>query len=76
GIGIKKEFQSRIFEMFKRLHAENEYDGTGIGLSIVKKGAEMHGGHAEVLSHLGEGSTFSVFLPITGPEAGAAHERH
>ncbi len=45
GIGISQKYSGQIFQMFKRLHTENEYDGTGIGLAICKKIVEHYNGH-------------------------------
>ena len=58
GIGIKPEFQERVFGLFKRLHSTKEYKGTGIGLAIVKKVVEQHGGEISLQSKEGEGTTF------------------
>jgi signal transduction histidine kinase len=68
GIGIPEAEAGQLFSRFVRAsNARNAgLPGTGLGLSIVKVLTEMHGGHVEVVSTLGEGSTFTVFLP--GPE--------
>jgi PAS domain S-box-containing protein len=58
GIGIKEEFQDNIFTIFQRLHTQDEYAGTGIGLSVSKKIIEKHGGEIWVKSEEGKGSTF------------------
>ena len=58
GIGISKEYSATIFQMFKRLHNENEYDGTGIGLAICKKIVEYYNGEIWFESEEGKGTTF------------------
>ena len=62
GIGIAAENQQQIFAIFRRLHTDREYDGTGIGLAIVQKAAQNMGGSVRVESAPGEGSTFFVKL--------------
>lgn len=62
GIGIAKDKQAEIFNIFKRLHARDEVEGSGIGLSICKKIAEQHLGSIQVKSKPGMGSTFSFTL--------------
>lgn len=63
GLGIEPEYHERIFRVFERLHTVQAYNGSGIGLSIVRKGLERMGGRVELESTPGEGSTFTVVLP-------------
>jgi PAS domain S-box-containing protein len=62
GIGIDPRHHADIFQIFGRVYSEKDYEGTGIGLSIVKKAAERMGGSVGVLSELGKGSRFWVTL--------------
>jgi PAS domain S-box-containing protein len=62
GIGIAKEYFGKIFEPFQRLHRDDEFKGTGIGLSNVKQVIERHGGRIWVESEPGSGSTFLFVL--------------
>jgi len=64
GIGFDQQYADRIFGVFQRLHARDEYEGTGIGLSICRKVIERHHGGLAVNSIPGEGSTFWLALPF------------
>lgn len=68
GIGFDQRYAEEIFGMFKRLHINGEFEGTGIGLALCKKIAEHHNGFISARSKLGEGSTFVVSLPVKGAE--------
>lgn len=73
GPGIPPEEQETVFEKFRQLDSSRtrEYEGTGLGLAITKELAQILGGHIELHSKPGAGSTFVVELPLQAPEAGA-----
>jgi light-regulated signal transduction histidine kinase (bacteriophytochrome) len=67
GIGMSTEQAQRIFEPFQRLHGEEDYPGTGIGLAVCERIVDQHGGRIWVSSNPGEGSAFYFTLPVTAP---------
>ena len=78
GMGIPKEALSKIFDRFYRVNRPGkQIQGTGLGLSIVNKIVTMHNGRIEVESEMDQGTTFTVFLPLTVksmPEVSSAKE--
>jgi signal transduction histidine kinase len=69
GIGFDQKYAEEIFGMFRRLHNNGDYAGTGVGLALCKKIAELHNGYISARSKVNEGSTFIVSLPIRHEEA-------
>lgn len=64
GVGFPPDKADRLFRPFERLHARDQFDGTGIGLSIVRRIVELHGGQVRASSAPGEGASFEVTLPL------------
>jgi signal transduction histidine kinase len=64
GIGFDQKYAEEIFGMFKRLHHNTEFEGTGIGLALCKKIVEQHKGYISARSKINEGSTFIISLPL------------
>lgn len=65
GIGFDPQYKDQIFEVFQRLHGKKEYEGTGIGLSMVKKIVENHHGIITATSELNKGATFDIYIPAS-----------
>ena len=66
GIGFDEKYKDQIFGMFKRLHGRSTFAGTGIGLTICKKIVDNHRGRIVADSAPGEGTTFTITLPVSG----------
>lgn len=64
GIGFDPQYNERIFEVFQRLHGQEQYKGTGIGLAICKKIVENHNGVITATGRLNEGTRFDIYLPV------------
>ncbi|WP_460020096.1 sensor histidine kinase [Magnetospira thiophila] len=65
GIGIEHKFESEIFQLFRRLHGRDKYDGTGVGLALCKKIVERHGGRIWLDPETTQGSRFCFTLPMS-----------
>jgi signal transduction histidine kinase len=68
GIGFEQKYADQIFTLFSRLHSYDQFEGTGIGLSICKKIAEKHGGAIQAFGEPGKGATFILDLPLKKAE--------
>jgi light-regulated signal transduction histidine kinase (bacteriophytochrome) len=63
GIGFDMKYSDKIFKIFQRLHAKDEYPGTGLGLALAKRIVENHGGAIRASSEAGKGATFTILIP-------------
>ncbi|WP_445452538.1 sensor histidine kinase [Flavobacterium sp. 25HG05S-40] len=64
GIGFESDYKERIFELFQRLHTREEFEGTGIGLTIVKKIVNNHNGVISAKAQPGKGAQFDIYIPM------------
>ena len=78
GIGISPTDRERLFQPFIQVDSNlnRQYEGTGLGLALVKQIVELHGGYVTLESELGQGSCFSVYLPYTGTKGDLLTDTH
>ncbi len=72
GIGFEQKYADKIFTVFQRLHGRSEYEGSGVGLSVVRRIVERHQGIISATSEPGIGTTFHIVLPASHPELTAS----
>jgi light-regulated signal transduction histidine kinase (bacteriophytochrome) len=64
GVGFDNQYAEKVFQIFQRLHGRGEFEGTGMGLAIVRKIVERHGGSIRAESKENEGASFIITLPL------------
>lgn len=73
GIGFEQQYAEQIFEVFRRLHGRDDYEGTGIGLPLCRRIVQRHGGSIGAQAEPGTGALFTVELPLRQPGPGESH---
>ena len=63
GIGFDNDYKNKIFDLFQRLNNKEDYDGTGIGLTMARKIIENHNGFINATGELAKGATFNIYIP-------------